>query len=192
MSRLNPKIITRGLILFLVFGGLGLGIYLFNQTRPAIKITKEDIQIDSKAAMKLNVLEQVSQKDGVTEWELKAASATLINAEDKAVLEQVNVVFYTKDQKKVFLTADEGELNTRTQDMVFSKNVVVKYETYTLKTDKLHYKKKPHIIQSDAPIRLENKDSEVEADEMIMDLRANRIVLNRNVKGIFSENFKLP
>ncbi|MCG8567714.1 MAG: LPS export ABC transporter periplasmic protein LptC [Desulfobacterales bacterium] len=192
---MNPsgrKKLLGGLILVLCCAMVGLGLYLFKGQAPIPKLTVEDVHVDSDAAMKLNLLQQVSKKNGITEWELDAASATLVSEENKAILEQVKVVFYTKEEKKVHLRADKGELDTETHDMFFSSNVVVEHEGYTLKTDKLHYKKKPHIIQSDAPIRLENKDSEVEADEMIMDLRANRIVLNRNVKGIFSENFKLP
>ncbi len=192
MKTLTPKTLTRLLFLFLFCIIAGTGFYLYKGKIPAPDIRVKDVDVDSEAAMKLNLVEQISQKNGITEWELKASSASLLSGEEKAVLENVQVVFYTKTQEKILLSADHGELNTTTHDMQFLYNVVAKHGTYTLKTDKLHYKKKPHIIQSDAPIWLENKDSTVQADAMIMELRTSRITLIGNVKGKFSETFRLP
>ncbi len=150
-----------------------------------------DLHIDSDAALKLNLMKQVSKKNGITEWELEAATATLIKAQDRAVLTHVKVVFYTRDNTRVFLTSDQGILNTQTHDMDFSGNVVVRHQTYTLKTDKLHYKKKPHIIHADTKVRLESSDSVMEADTMETRLTENKMILQGHVKGKFSEAFNL-
>lgn len=150
-----------------------------------------DLHIDSDAALKLNVMKQVSKKNGITEWELEASTATLIKAQDRAVLTDVNVVFYTTDNTRVFLTSDQGILNTQTHDMDFSGNVVVRHLTYTLKTDKLHYKKKPHIIHADTTVWLESSDSVMEADTMETRLAENKVILKGHVKGKFSETFNL-
>ena len=149
----------------------------------------KDIKIDASAALKLNVLKQISKKNGVTEWELEASSATLLKDEDKAVLLDVSVVFYTKENKRVHLSSEKGILNTQTHDMIFSDNVVVRYETSVLRTDKLHYKKKEHIIYSQNHVELERKDSVVEADSMTTRLNENMTILTGHVKGRFSENF---
>lgn len=178
-----------GLLFILI---AGLGIFLYVNRLLNTQVTLNDIQVDSKIALKLNMLEQVSKKDGITDWELKASSATLMKEKDKAVLTDVQVVFYTQDKTKVLLTSDEGVLNTASHDMAFSKNVRVHYETYTLKTDKLHYGKKAHIIYSDVPVRLENKDSVLEADSMKTELTTNKTILEGHVKGKFSENFYTP
>jgi lipopolysaccharide export system protein LptC len=150
-----------------------------------------DIKIDTKAALKLNVLKQISKKNGITEWELAADSATLLKDEDKAVLIDVSVLFFTKDNKKVFLTAPRGVLNTKTHDMVFSDKVTVSYETYVLKTDQLHYDKKDHIIFSNTHVRLEKKDSVIEADSMTIRLNEKDTILRGHVRGNFSENFDI-
>lgn len=170
----------------------GLGIYLYANKLMDTPVTITDIQVDSEIALKLNVLEQISKKGGITDWELKASSATLMKKNNKAVLTDVHVVFYTQDKNKVRLTSDEGILNTASHDMTFSKNVQVHYGAYTLKTDKLHYEKKAHIIYSDLPVRLENKDSVLEADSMKTDLNINKTTLKGHVKGKFSENFYKP
>ncbi len=151
----------------------------------------KNIKIDTKAVLKLNILQQISKKNGIKEWELKAASATLLKDEDKAILIDVSIIFFDKNNKKVFLKSEKGFLNTKTHDMIFSDNVVVRYETSTLKTDKLHYNKKKHIIYSDTHVKLTKENSVIEADSMETKLNDNCTILKGHVKGKFSENFNI-
>ncbi len=151
----------------------------------------KDIKIDAKAALKLNVLKQISKKNGIKEWELTAASATVLKGEDKAELVNVSIIFFTKENKKIYLKAEKGVLNTKTHDMRFSKNVAVRYETSTLETDKLHYNKKKHMIYSDTHVKLIKATSVIEADSMTTRLNDNQTILKGHVKGIFSENFNI-
>lgn len=177
-----------GLVLILAC----LGFYLYLGQTPGEIREIEDIHIDSKAAFKLNALEQISKKNGITEWELKAASATLMKEENLAILKAVDVTFYTRDQKKIFLSSDKGTLNTKNHDITFLENVLVRYETYVLKTDKLQYDKKAHIIRSDAKVTLEDSASVITADSMVTELNENRTTLKGHVKGNFSEPSKIP
>lgn len=170
----------------------GLGIYLYINYLLSTPITIEDIKVDADAALKLNFLEQVSKKNGRTEWELKASSATLSKSQEKAVLEDVNVVFHTKDGDVVTLTSDRGILMTQTHDITFLKNVKVHYQGYTLTSETLQYDKKPHIIHTDSRVRIEDGESVIEGDSMVTDLNESRTVFKGNVKGRFSENIDLP
>ena len=188
---------TRKKTIGFLFGGLGiilsiLSIYLFFHLTPLELPEIEDIHIDSKAALQLNALEQISKKNGITEWELKAASASLMREENQAVLKAVNVTFYTENGKKIFLYSDRGILNTKTHDITFLENVLVRHETYLLKTDKLQYRKKPHIIRSDTGVTLEDSASVITADSMVTELNKNRITLIGHVRGNFSESSKIP
>jgi len=166
------------------------GFFYFNRmmSRP-VKI--KDIKIDAKAALKLNVLQQISKKNGIKEWELKAASATLLKNKNRAELTDVSITFYTKEEKKVHLKAKKGFLNTKTHDMIFSDKVVVSYEKSTMETDKLHYNKKKHIIYSDTHVKLMRKGSIIEADSMKTILNERYTILKGHVKGRFSENFNI-
>ena len=166
------------------------GFFYFNKllTSP---LEIHDIKIDTKAALKLNVLKQISKKNGIKEWELTAASATLLKNEKKAVLIDVSIIFFTKDKKKIHLTSEKGILDTKTHNMIFSDNVVVMYETSVLKTDKLHYNKKNHIISSNTHVTLEKGNSVIEADSMTTDLNDNMTILKGHVRGTFSENFNI-
>ena len=150
-----------------------------------------DIKIDTKAALKLNVLKQISKKNGIKEWELTAASATLLKNKKRAVLIDVSIVFFTKDNKKVHLTSKKGVLNTKTHNMTFSDNVVVRHETSVIKTDKLHYNKKKHMISSSTHVTLEKENSVIEADSMTTNLNNSITILKGHVKGTFSENFNI-
>ena len=196
MKNTNRKKLIFPLIglLVCIFIGLGIFSYINVYIKSALNnpITIKNIDIDAAAALKMNMMEQVSKKNGITEWKLKAASATLFKKQDKAVLKKVDVIFYTKENKEVHLTSDEGVLNTKTHDMIFSKNVIVRHETYSLKTEKLHYEKKAHIIHSDAQVRLEDQESVITADSMVTHLNQNRTILQGHVKGKFSESFNIP
>jgi len=154
-----------------------------------IEIT--DVKIDSKAVLKLDILKQVSKKNGITEWELEAASATVLKDENKAVLIDVSIFFFTKDKQKVHLTSHKGVLNTKTHDMIFSDKVVVRYDTSELRTETLHYNKKKHIITSNTHVALKKGNSAIEADSMTTRLNDYRIILNGNVRGNFSEIFNI-
>ena len=177
-----------GLLIFMVVAVSG---FLSFDKLLSGKIKINDIKIDSNAVLKLNLLKQVSKKNGVTEWELTAKSASLLKDEDKAILDEVTVFFFAKEKKKIELTSDAGTLNTKTHDMTFSGNVVVTYTTALMKTDKLHYNKKEHIIRSDARVRLEKNGSFIEADSMVVHLNDNRIIFEGHVHGSFNKNFNI-
>ncbi|MFA5902798.1 MAG: LPS export ABC transporter periplasmic protein LptC [Desulfobacula sp.] len=183
----NVYLLAGSLILIIVVVS---GFMIFDKLLSG-KIKVNDIKVDATAALKLNLLKQVSKKNGATEWELTAKSASLLKDEDKAILEEVLVIFYAKEKKKIELTSKSGTLNTKTHDMVFSDNVVVTYVTALLRTDQLHYNKKEHIIRSDSRVRLEKNGSFIEADSMIIYLNDNRIVFEGHIQGSFNENFNI-
>ena len=175
------------LLVIVAIGGYSYVDHLLNT-----KLTVENIKIDQAAALKLNLIDQISKKNGLTEWELKATSATLLKSKDEMVLEDVKVVFHTKDGTLVHLTSDTGTLETKAHNLAFTNNVTVRYQGYTLTSDKLQYDKKQHIIHTDSRARLESGQSVIEGDSMVTQLNSNRIIFKGNVKGNFSENLDLP
>ena len=188
MSSISKKRLIRPLVLLLGFMIAGLGAYYYINYLLTTPITLEKIEVDDTAALKLNLIEQISKKNGITEWKLKASSATLLKDRNKAVLKDVNIIFYTKQNTQVHLTASSGELDTKTHDITFSKNVIIRYQRYTLRSETLHYAKKPHIIRSDSRITVNDEDSVIKADSMEIRLRQDLIILKGHVEGQFSEN----
>ena len=188
MSSVGKKKLIFPLILVIGIIIAGLGIYYYINHLLTTPIELENIEVDDKAALKLNALEQISKKNGITEWKLKASSATLLKDQNKAVLKDVDIIFYTKQNTQVHLTADDGELNTKTHDMRFSKHVTIRHQRYTLTSETLHYAKKPHIIRSDSRVTVDDGDSVIEADSMEVLLNQDLIILKGHVEGQFSEN----
>jgi len=188
MSSIGKKKLILPLLLLLGFIIAGLGAYYYINYLLTTPITLEKIEVDDTAALKLNLIEQISKKNGITEWKLKASSATLLKDRNKAVLKDVNIIFYTKQNTQVHLTATSGELDTKTHDITFSKNVIIRYQRYTLRSETLHYAKKPHIIRSDSRITVNDEDSVIKADSMEIRLRQDLIILKGHVEGQFSEN----
>ena len=188
MSSIGKKKLILPLLLLLGFIIAGLGAYYYINYLLTTPITLEEIEVDDTAALKLNLIEQISKKNGITEWKLKASSATLLKDRNKAVLKDVNIIFYTKQNTQVHLTATSGELDTKTHDMTFSKNVIIRYQRYTLRSETLHYAKKPHIIRSDSRITVNDEDSVIKADSMEILLGQDLIILKGHVEGQFSEN----
>jgi len=191
MTKSLKQKLTLPLIGLLIVIMIIISVFFYFNKFLSKPIQFHDVKIDTNAALKLNVLKQISKKNGIKEWELKASSATLLKDEDKAVLIDVSILFFTKDNKKIHLTSQKGVMNTKTHDMIFSDNVIITYETFVLKTDKLHYNKKEHIISSNTQVRLEKEDSVIEADSMTTRLNENITILKGHVRGKFSENFDI-
>lgn len=188
MSGAGKKKLILPLVLLLGLMLAGLGLYYYIHHLLTTPLELENIEVDDKAALKLNALEQISKKNGITEWKLKASTATLLKDQNKAVLKDVDIIFYTKENTQVLLTADQGELNTKTHDMTFSKHVIIQHQHYTLRSETLHYAKKPHIIRSDSRVKVDDENSVIEADSMKIILNQELIILEGNVEGQFSEN----
>lgn len=191
MKKSLKQRLTYPLIGLLVFITVCIGGFYYFNHLVSQPIEIKDIQIDTQAALKLNALNQISKRNGITEWELSAASARLLKNENKAVLEKISVTFFTKDDKQVLLTSDHGILDTKFHDMKFSDNVIITYGTTIMRTSKLQYSKKTHIIRSDSHVIFEHGSSTIEADSMVTKIDKNQTILKGRVKGYFNEDFKL-
>jgi LPS export ABC transporter protein LptC len=145
--------------------------------------------IKDGANLSLGKIRQTATRDGKKEWSLEAGSAHYIENENKAVLKDLFITYYLKDNKEVYLNADQGILNTETNDIEFSGNVVVRNEEYKLKTEKLDYQHERRFISSDVPVHILGDDADVTANSLTYDLNANKIVLTGNVVATISRNF---
>ena len=167
------------IILLLIFA------LIFFKTKGIVNPSFNNIEIDSSADIFLNNFKHTSKTDGIKDWALKAASAKIINAQNLALLEDVSVTIFTEDNTEVQITAQNGRYNTKTHDIILSNKVIVNYEGTLLKTDKLHYEKKSHIIYSDEQVDIEKESSTIQADSLLADLKDSTIKLEGNVKGKF-------
>lgn len=176
------------LILVLIFIIVCLFAIYFYEKFSADTLLIKNIKIDSKAALVLSSMHQTSTKNGVKEWTIDATSAKLLKDKNKVIMENVSIVFFMKNLKKIYLSSKHGALDTKTHDMTFTDNVKVRHSGYTLETEILHYEQKRHMIYSTKHVRIKDHDSMIEGDSLKVDLNKNRTILRGNVKGLFSEN----
>ena len=147
--------------------------------------------IKGKAVLSLANLHQTATRDGITEWSLNAGSAHYIEEDKKAVLQDLSVIFFLKDNDKVKLTAEKGLLKTASNDIEVQGNVVLKNKSYLLKTDKLFYRHKVRILFSKDPVKITGESSTLRADSISYNLTTNKAMLKGNVEGLFSGQFSL-
>lgn len=147
--------------------------------------------IQNKAKISISRFHQTATKNGVTQWDLDAESAQLIESGKKVKFEAPSVTFFLKDKKTVHLTANYGILEVDSSDMEITGNIVVKNEKYLLKTEKLYYSHKRRMVYSNFPVTISGNSLTFTAKSIFLNFDTNKTRLEGDVKGIFSEAFQL-
>jgi len=145
--------------------------------------------IQDGANLSLGKIRQTATRDGKKEWSLEAGSAHYMEDEKKAVLKDLSITYYLDNDQEVFLNADQGILNTDTNDIEFSGNVVIRNEDYRLTTEELNYQHERRFIFTDVPVNISGRDAELSANSATFDMKANKIVLTGNVASVISRHF---
>ncbi|CAB1078348.1 hypothetical protein D1AOALGA4SA_6098 [Olavius algarvensis Delta 1 endosymbiont] len=145
--------------------------------------------IQDGANLSLGKIRQTATRDGKKEWSLEAGSAHYMEDEKKAVLKDLSITYYLENDREVYLNSDQGILNTDTNDIEFSGNVVIRNEDYRLTTEKLSYEHERRFIFTDVPVNISGRDAELSANSATFDMKANKIVLTGNVASVISRNF---
>jgi len=188
----NPRKLKFFLISIIIIILLGIIIAVFSTYRNILDETAGlESVIQSAAKMSLGKLHHTATRDGVIEWSLDASSARLLDEKKQLILDDLSVVFYMKDGKKAYLTAEKGFLHTESNDIEVAGNVVVKNDNYVLKTEKLNYEHTRRILFSNVFVEISSDSEKLTADSISFDLNTKKTMLEGNVKGIFSENIKL-
>jgi len=137
--------------------------------------------IKTGADLSIGKIRQTSTRNGKKHWRLEASSANYMENEKKVVLQDLSVTFFLKNQDKAYLVADRGVLQTDTNDIEFSGNVVIRNKGYRLQTDNLLYENEKRIIICKDPLRITGNDTALAADSASYDLNAGKIVIKGNV-----------
>jgi len=145
--------------------------------------------IKEGANLSLGKIRQTATRDGRKEWSLEAGSADYMENDKKAVLKDLFITYFLEDNREVYLNADQGILNTETNDIEFSGHVVIRNLDYRLTTEQLSYEYKRRFIFTKSPVTISGDAAEVSADSATFDLQANKIVLTGKVKAAISRDF---
>jgi LPS export ABC transporter protein LptC len=146
--------------------------------------------IKEGANLSLGKIRQTATRDGKKEWSLEAGSAHYIENEKKAVLKNLLITYFLKDNREVYLEAEEGILQTDTNDIEFSGHVVIRNEDYQLTTRRLSYEHERRLIFTKDPVQISGEDVELSAKSLEYDLNLNKIMLAGNVEAAVSRDFE--
>jgi len=176
------------LTIILLAAGLIVSVFIgYRQVSKAPELLLTSIK--EGANLSLGKIRQTSTRDGKKEWSLEADSANYMEAENKVDLKNLSVTYFLEDNREVYLEADQGILQTDTNDIEFAGNVVVRNEAYQMKTEHLVYQHDQRIIYCDQAIRIWGQGAELTAKSAKYDLNADKIVLKGNVVSTVSLDF---
>ena len=176
------------LVILLAIGTVAAVFIGYRQVSNAPEMLLSSIK--DGANLSLGKIKQTATRDGRKEWSLEAGSAHYIETEKKAVLKDLFITYFLEDNQKVYLDADQGILNTGTNDIEFSGNVMVRNEDYRLRTDRLSYEHNRRLIFTDDRVHIAGDDADIFADSLKYDLNAKQIVLTGNVASRISRGFR--
>lgn len=183
MLFLNSKYYKWGLIVIMA-GGLFSVIFIFGQQpQTQAPLTPET---SKGTGININTVKQVVTRDGKTEWELDTDSFNYLESKNQAKLTNVKIIFFLKNQKKARLTAKQGILQTKLNNMSISGNVKIQHQDYLLETEKLFYNHAIRTISTDIPVFLSGPGFNLTADTMAFMLESECTELKGHVKGIFN------
>lgn len=144
--------------------------------------------IKEGANLSLGKIRQTATRDGKKEWSLEAGSAHYVENEKKAVLKDLFITYFLKDNREIYLKAEEGILKTDTNDIEFSGNVVIRNEGYRLKTRRLSYAHERRLIFSNDPVQVSGEDVNLSARSLEFNLDLETILLSGNVEASISRD----
>jgi LPS export ABC transporter protein LptC len=178
------------LAVILIGVGIITAVYLINRTGSGGN-DRPTVSLSGQASMAIGKIYQTATRDGIQEWNLEAQSAEFFKEKKEAHLKQLSVTFFMKDQRKVYLTADRGILNTDTNDIAVAGHVIVKDDALRLETEKLNYDHQRRIIAAPVPVKITGDGLNLAAQSMVLDLNTSRARLDGNVEGTYSEKIAL-
>jgi LPS export ABC transporter protein LptC len=106
----------------------------------------------------------------------------------RMVLQSPKVDFFLEDGSQVHLTARQGILYTRDNNMEVQGNVHLRSDRYTLVTEDLAYDNEHRVITTTKEVLIKGKAIQLHAAAMTYDLKVNQARFTGPVKGILHEN----
>jgi LPS export ABC transporter protein LptC len=169
---------------------ISLILIAFIRHKIILKNTKAPLPPENtEATLSIKKFHHTATKKGDKQWFLEADSAQFFSEENMARLTDISVTFYLKDDQNIFLRANKGQLNTKTNDMTISGNVVVTMPQYILKTENLNYHHQSHIVNINSPVKITGSSMALTADTMSYEMKSGTLKCIGNVEGTFLENF---
>jgi len=176
-------------ILFIALGGV---IVIYINSQQESKVAESIPQsVEPDTTLSIGKIQQTATRKGKKEWSLEAVSARYVDKTSQMILQDLLVTFYLSDKSEITLTADEGILNTDSNDIEVSGNVVLENKDYKLLTERLNYVHDKRLLYSKTPATISGTSVRVTADTLSYDLNTRQLTLEGNVETTLDDNFAL-
>ena len=173
--------------IFIALGGV-IGIYIgFQQDSKVSESSPESVEPD--ATFSIGRIHQTATRKGNKEWSLEASSGHYVDKTSQMILKDLMVTFFLNDKSEIILAADKGILNTDSNDIEVSGNVVVKNKEYKLLTERLNYAHNKRVLYSTTPVTISGPSARLTADTISFDLNTKKVILEGSVETTFDNNF---
>jgi lipopolysaccharide export system protein LptC len=170
--------------------GAVIWIYIdYQQDSTVAETVPESSEPD--ATLSIGKIQHTATRKGKKEWSLEAASANYTGKTSQMVLTDLKVTFFLDDASEITLTADKGLLNSDSNDIEVSGNVVVINREYKLLTRELKYAHDKRVLYSTAPVTISGTEAHLTADKISFDLNTKKVTLEGSVETTLANNFEL-
>jgi lipopolysaccharide export system protein LptC len=168
---------------------IGLLITVFLQYRKyAEDPTRLIDAIPEGTDISIGEIKHTAIRDGRKEWSLEASSANYSDDAKTAVFEDVQAVMFMEDGREVAIEGQQGKLDTETNNIEISGNVIVQDADYQLAAETINYDHEQRRIHIPVPVAITGKTFKLTAREMTVDLTSETAHLKGAVEGVFSGN----
>ena len=123
---------------------------------------------------------------------LKSEKARLDEFKPEIVyMENVQAIFYFKDDTILYIWSDEGIYNNKNFDMEFSKNVKANYMDSELFAEKANYSNTGNYLSIYENVRINDIRGNLIADKLLFDIKKQNLAITSFNDGKINANVKL-
>jgi LPS export ABC transporter protein LptC len=138
------------------------------------------------ADQRLEKIHFVEEKHGKKTWELEAKAIQQYQGQNILRLEDVKVIFYSRDGRLVTLTGDLGKVHQDSKDMELMGNVVLtSTDGYRLKTQSMSYQHLSKQVKTSDPVEFEGEQITLTGKGMLIDMEAKTFKVLSHVKTLW-------
>lgn len=158
----------------------------FQKKQKHIVIRNDSVQETSdNASVQLHdVSYSTTDRNNVTQWDLKAQSARYFKDKKKVMLENLSVNLYQKDGEVYRLKGSRGCFYTDSRDIELDGGAEAFLpDGTTIKTDKVDYDHDRKIITTDDEILIQRNSFSMKGRGMVVDLNTEKMKILKNVRA---------
>ena len=144
----------------------------------------------SEATLTIKNFHHEATENGEKKWTLEASSASLFVPQSMAQLTDISVIFLSKKGEPLSIRANKGVLNTKTNDMTVTGNIIAEMPPYSLTTESLNYGHGSRMVHVNEPVEIVGQSMTLKAGALTYNIETGVLTCENHVEGSFIGNFE--